>query len=106
MTGWCCWHILGAGSESGRSRRTILVEPRQTGWHSWQSGGWRSFEADTESSEYTRPSCNGLDRLACLAKCYNLLIGHVEVEAAWLKRRMCESVSIWSYFTFVCRFIL
>lgn len=27
------------GSEFGCSRRAILVEPQQTGWHSWQSGG-------------------------------------------------------------------
>lgn len=58
------------GSEFGCSRRAILVEPQQTGWHTWQSGGWQSSEADIEGSEYTRLSCSGLDRLQWLARCY------------------------------------
>ena len=57
------------GSEFGCSRRAILVEPQQTGWHSWQSGGWHSSEADIEGSEYTRLSCGGPDRLPWLARC-------------------------------------
>lgn len=57
------------GSEFGCSRRAILVEPHQTGWHSWQSRERQSPEADIEGSEYTRLSCSGLDRLAWLAHC-------------------------------------
>lgn len=57
------------GSEFGCSRRAILVEPQQTGWHSWQSGGWQKSEADIKGSEYTRLRCSGLDRLVWLALC-------------------------------------
>ena len=73
------------GSEFGCSRRAILVEPQQTGWHSWQSGGWLSSEADIEGSEYTRLSCTGLDRLAWLAQSAVVIGSQTEVEVPPIK---------------------
>lgn len=65
VAGWLGLAPARTGSEFGRSRRAVSVEPRQTGWHSWQSS-----EAHIEGSEYTRLSCSGRDRSAWLARCH------------------------------------